>query len=76
MNKAQRITLATLQSQIEDIKATLEEMAGAERDKFDNLNEGLQASEKGQRFEAAADALDEAASATDEILSAIETALE
>lgn len=59
----------------------VEEVAGDERDKFDNMPEGLQASERGQAIEAAADALDEAVSGfddlgLDDIIANINTAME
>lgn len=43
---------------IEDIRSQVEEMAGEEQDKFDNMSEGLQQGENGQRIEQAAEALD------------------
>jgi hypothetical protein len=54
----------------------LQEMADAERDKFENLSEGLQESDRGQSISDAADNLEEAASAcsngnADDALSAL-----
>lgn len=59
----------------------VEEIAGDERDKFDNMPEGLQAGERGQAIEAAADALVEAVSGfddlgLDDIIANINTAME
>jgi septal ring factor EnvC (AmiA/AmiB activator) len=63
--------LEELNQQFEDVKTSIEELAEAEQEKFDNLTEGLQASEKGQAIEAAAGALIDAASA-DSIQDAID----
>lgn len=52
----------------EDLKSEVEELAGEEREAFDNLSEGLQQSDQGQRSEAAADALDEAVSSLESII--------
>jgi F0F1-type ATP synthase membrane subunit b/b' len=43
-----------------DAKTMIEELRDEEQEKFDNLSEGLQASERGQNIEAAVGALDEA----------------
>jgi methyl-accepting chemotaxis protein len=43
-----------------DIATAIEEMRDEEQEKFDNLSEGLQQSEKGQTFEATISALDTA----------------
>lgn len=67
MNKARRAALNDLRNQIDEVKDTVEQMVetlGGLRDEeqegFDNMSEGLQQSETGQRIEAAADALDNA----------------
>ena len=46
----------------ESISIAIGEMASDERDKFDNMSEGLQNSEKGQAIADAADALESAES--------------
>lgn len=74
MNQEDRKKLDEIKERIENAKTIyeqelanagteLQEMADAEQEKFDNLNEGLQASEQGHAFEAASEALAEAASA-------------
>ena len=50
-----------------DAKTMNEEMRDEEQEKFDNLSEGLQASEKGQNIESAVNYLDEAITAIDAI---------
>jgi len=60
--------LEALRSQVEDIGARLRELADAEHDKFDNMNEGLraamqmllQSSDNGQAIEEAASNLSDA----------------
>lgn len=70
MNAADRKQVSTLVSQLEDmqakfdyIRSELRDLADAEQNKFDNMNEGLQASEQGQQIEEAASNLSEAADA-------------
>lgn len=43
---------------LDDLSNSVDEMASEEREKFDNMPEGLQASERGQAIEEAADTLD------------------
>ena len=50
-----------------DVRTMVEEIRDEEQEKFDNLSEGLQASEKGQTLEATVSALDEALTAIDPI---------
>ena len=70
MNKQDRATMAAillalndLKSQVENHSGDLQSLADAEQEKFDNMPEGLQAGEQGQKIEAAAEALSEAAQA-------------
>ncbi len=51
-----------LAGQIEDVRSEVENEADEERSKFDNMSEGLQQGDNGQRIEQAADALDTAQS--------------
>lgn len=73
MNQAQRKIVADklqqligLKEQIEAIGSELRTLADEEQEKFDNMPEGLQASENGQAIETAAQALDEAAGYAEE----------
>lgn len=70
MNAADRKQVSELVSKLEDlnqqfesIKSDIQSLAEAEREKFDNMGEGLQAGEKGQQIEAAANELETAADA-------------
>lgn len=74
MNKSRRKQIDNLYSLVEqhiqglaEIATDLESLKDEEREAFDNLSEGLQQSEQGQATEAAADALDNAYDALDEL---------
>lgn len=54
----------------------LETLADEEQGKYDNMTEGLQESDSGQRILTAAEALSEAHSAVEEANEALDTALE
>lgn len=62
-----RERLSKLEDEANDIASQLEGLADAEQEKFDNMNEGLQQSEQGQRIESAAGSLGEAKDAAEEI---------
>lgn len=59
MNATQRKELAELATQIDTIKEQLESIRDAEQEKYDNLPEGLQESERGEKFQEGIDTLDE-----------------
>ena len=70
MNKATRRKIERIgEEQMEEIIAKFEEIRDEEQEKFDNLPEGIQESEKGEAFESAIDSLEE-------IISELETAKE
>lgn len=54
-------TLEDLQSKFAEAQQSIQDLADAEREKFDNMSEGLQAGEKGQAIDTAASALEDAA---------------
>lgn len=78
MNANDRKTIQRIASALPDIEAIsgiakeLRELADNEREKFDNLSEGLQASEGGWAIEEAADQLSAAADAAEEIIRCFE----
>jgi len=84
MNNQRRKTITDLVKQIEamkdkiedEFKEASEQIAGEEQDAFDNLPEGLQESEKGQRMEEAVDAINEADQGFDEAISGLDEAIE
>lgn len=54
-----REELELLQGKIQDISSEVEVLRDDEQEKFDNMTEGLQQTERGQLCEAASQALDE-----------------
>ena len=75
MNAKDRAKADKLLSQMEEIQCELQEMADAEREKFDNMSDGLQSSDRGQAIEQAADELEQAANAAQEVIDAISNAI-
>ena len=70
MNKTDRKAVSALLEQLQDLRSKCEaigeqitELAEAEREKFDNMPEGLQEGERGQKIDEAATLLEEAACA-------------
>ncbi len=61
MNKQQRKKLSDMLDEIEGYVSTLEEMSNEEQEKYDNMPEGLQDTERGQAIQDAADNLQQAA---------------
>lgn len=76
MNKENRSELNKAIDLINEAKAIIESVKDGEQDKFDNLSEGLQQTENGQKFEEIVsvldDALNELESACDNINQAAE----
>ena len=58
--------------EIANLSGPIEEVKDEEQDSFDNLTEGLQATERGQQMQAAVEAMDEAMNTLNEIAEAIE----
>lgn len=71
MNNARRKEIVKAESLLSEALAILETCADDEREAFDNMPEGLQASERGQAAESAADALERARDSTQEAIDAI-----
>lgn len=65
MNKVRRKQLADAMELIEQVQAIITEVAEEEREAFENLPEGLQASERGEKMEETADFLEEIVEALD-----------
>lgn len=82
MNKDRRKQLEALRERIEALKASAEELKDElesgpladEQDAFDNMPGSLQDGEKGEKAQAALDAMQEAADALDEVMSALDEA--
>lgn len=54
-------TVSRLLDEVNTVLADIQDMEAAEQEKFDNLSEGLQASDMGQKLETSAQALQELA---------------
>jgi hypothetical protein len=76
MNKDQRIKLENLVSKLQDIQEEVTNIKDEEQEKYDNLPEGLQASEKGEALESAIGNLEEAEANIDEVINGLESAME
>jgi len=88
MNKQQREDLAKIHKRLDDVKTELDQLKGlieteqeAEQEKFDNIPEGLQQGEKGQKIEegaselqTAVDGLDNIINELDDVLTAVDNA--
>ena len=70
MNAQGRKEIAKYVATLEEIKDKLETMRSEEEDKFDNMPEGLQESERGEAMQEAIENLE---SATDSLQEAIDT---
>jgi hypothetical protein len=68
MNQSQRKTLSGLVAQLDTIKDAINDMATEEQDKYDNLSEGLQQSDNGQKFEVNASTLNDAVSELESVI--------
>jgi hypothetical protein len=66
MNNERRKKIDKAIVELETAKLLIEELQAEEQDSYDNMPEGLQASDRGVACEAAAEALGDAASAIDE----------
>ena len=72
MNKKTRDELSKIHERLIDIKDELSIIGEDEDDKFNNLNEGLQATERGQQMQNDSDNLLEAVSEIEQALEYIE----
>ena len=76
MNKARRQWLERIISELEAKRDELIDMQAEEQDAFDNMPEGLQASERGTTIEENASDLDDAQSSIDDVISNLYEILE
>jgi len=68
MNAKQRKTLQGYVESLDEIKCAIDEMAEEEQDKYDNMPEGLQESERGEAMQEAIDNLESASSSLEEAI--------
>ena len=72
MNAQGRKEIAKYIASLEEIKDKLDSMMDEEQDKFDNMPEGLQESERGEAMQEAIEQLETACDNLDEELSALQ----
>ena len=72
MNAQGRKEIAKYIASLEDIKDKLDSMMDEEQDKFDNMPEGLQESERGEAMQEAIEQLGTACDNLDEAISALQ----
>lgn len=72
MNKQDRKEIERAIAMMEEAKSIFENISAEESNKFDNLSEGLQASENGQKFESNVEALDEAVSNIEDVINNVQ----
>lgn len=76
MNNQRRDRINEICLQIETLLDLVQELQDEEQTCFDNLTEGLQASERGQSMEAAAETLSDAVDSLAEAIQSLEVAAE
>lgn len=76
MNKEQRDQLTRIQKDLLNLQQELEDIRDDEQAKFDNLSEGLQASEKGEKLQQAADNSQEAIDSLDSASASVQEAID
>jgi exonuclease VII small subunit len=74
INAEGRKKLDQLLEVLNAVRDDVETLADAEREKFENMNENLQATEKGQALDEAATDLENAASTLEDVITNLETA--
>jgi uncharacterized coiled-coil protein SlyX len=71
MNKGQRKQISALIDKLDEIRTEMEQLGEDEQEKFDNMPEGIQDSERGDKMQEAADMLAEQSSAIEDIQSTL-----
>lgn len=75
MNKTIRKRINELIEGLQSIRNEIEMIAEEEQEKFDNLPEGIQATERGENLEAAAEALQSGMDSIDEAIEYFQEAI-
>lgn len=76
MNKERRKQIGEVRDKLESAKAEIEDLQNEEQEYYDNMPEGFQNGEKGERTQAAIDALEEAATEIGTALEKLDEAAE
>lgn len=72
MNNDRRTRIAEAQEEFRNLSARIEEIAEEEREALESLPENFQETDRGERMEQAADALDEVVGQIDEAVDALD----
>ena len=67
MNAARRKLLADILDRLSSIKAEIDELKDLEQEAFDNLPEGIQGSERGEKIQANVEIMDDAVNSIDDL---------
>lgn len=76
MNNQRRKEINAVLNELADLRSRIETIQSEEQDAYDNMPEGLQQSERGEKAEQACSELDDAISAFDDLESALNGAAE
>lgn len=76
MNNDRRKQIQNVQTGIDELRALLESIRDEEQEAFDNMPENMQQSERGEKAEAAIEALESAVQSCEEVESYLVTAVE
>lgn len=76
MNADRRARIAALQDKLIGMQTEIETLRDEEQEAFDNMPESLQQSDKGEKAQAAIEALEEAINSVDEVHSTLDTVKE
>lgn len=74
MNNIRRKAIQEIMDKLEDLKSDIESLKDEEQEAFDNLPEGIQASERGEAMESAVYNLDEAYESIESVIESLEEA--
>lgn len=72
MNKQDRKEVEEIIALLEDAQSRIEGLGEAEQEKFDNLSEGLQQAERGQKMEEAASTLSDIACSITDVIDSLQ----
>ena len=74
MNNRQRKKIDTMLSKLEKIQGEINDMSAEEQEKYDNLPESIQDSDRGSDMENSIEYLDEAANLIDDVIDNLNSA--
>lgn len=75
MNKQRRMEIKNVIDQLQDLRATIEDIQSEEQEYFDNMPENFQFGERGDMANEAIENMDDALMSIDELLSSLDSAM-